>query len=380
MTEALHQFGTAGIEDGKPRDHDAVRTALERWFAGVFPGGDPRVGGLSAPVGAGGSNETLLFHLDVTEHGVRHRRGLVLRVAPGSYRLVLALDFRAQFELLQVLHGTLGIRVPEPLWFETDAGMLGRPFFIMARVEGKVPVTVPLYNRAGFLFDATPAQRHRAWRSAMEELARIARAPVDGLAMLRGEDGADGCDSDFAYCLESTRWALGDRPVPVLDAALAWLTRHRPATGIEGLSWGDARFGNMIFGGDFALTGVLDWEMANLGGPVRDLGWWLFFDEIYSTAQGVARLDGLGSREETIALWLSHTGIIPRDLGWYELYAGFQVAVLVARGCRLLGRQVPGQNESNNAYSRFIAERMGLPPPLDFADCSRTRKLGGETS
>ena len=42
------------------------------------------------------------------------------------------------------------------------------------------------------------------------------------------------------------------------------------------LSWGDARIGNMMFGDDLAVNGVLDWEMVGLGSPDIELGWWLF--------------------------------------------------------------------------------------------------------
>ena len=44
------------------------------------------------------------------------------------------------------------------------------------------------------------------------------------------------------------------------------------------LNWGDARIGNMMFGDDMSVTGVLDWEFAHAGCTVTDLGNLIRFD------------------------------------------------------------------------------------------------------
>jgi aminoglycoside phosphotransferase (APT) family kinase protein len=121
----------------------------------------------------------------------------------------------------------------------------------------------------------------------------------------------------------------------------------------------------MIFAPDFRLSAVLDWEQASLGGPLRDLGWWLFFDELYSDGIGLPRLDGMGTREDTIALWESVSGIKAIDLYWYEIFAGFQLGILMLRRCNLQGRSTPGANGNNNLFTRQIARRLGWREPRD---------------
>ena len=44
-----------------------------------------------------------------------------------------------------------------------------------------------------------------------------------------------------------------------------------------------------------------------------DLGWWLLFDTYHSEDRGVARLDGLPDRSETLDLWVSLGGVEPTD-------------------------------------------------------------------
>uniref|UniRef100_UPI00202888D2 phosphotransferase n=1 Tax=Caballeronia sp. ATUFL_F1_KS39 TaxID=2921766 RepID=UPI00202888D2 len=72
-------------------------------------------------------------------------------------------------------------------------------------------------------------------------------------------------------------WASDGKPQPTVDAGLAWLLANQPQDEPVGLSWGDARVGNMIFS-DARCVAVLDWEMVALGNPEQDLGWWLFLD------------------------------------------------------------------------------------------------------
>ena len=48
------------------------------------------------------------------------------------------------------------IKVPKVLWEEASIDVLGVPFFVMERVQGKVPPDIPPYVFGGWLFDATP--------------------------------------------------------------------------------------------------------------------------------------------------------------------------------------------------------------------------------
>jgi aminoglycoside phosphotransferase (APT) family kinase protein len=147
--------------------------------------------------------------------------------------------------------------------------------------------------------------------------------------------------------------------------AEAWLEKYRPAEPLSGFSWGDARIGNMMFGYDFKLTGVMDWEQASLGGPLHDLGWWLYFDDMHSWRNGHKRLDGLGTRAATIDLWQGLTGFEARDLRWYEVFAGYKLAVIVARRYASSRDERPGFNVNNNAYTRAMADIMGVAAPAD---------------
>ena len=111
-----------------------------------------------------------------------------------------------------------------------------------------------------------------------------------------------------------------------------------------------------MFGDDFRLAGVMDWEAANLSGSRQDLAWWVFFDDFNAEARGVRRLDGLGSREETVAFWEDRVGEPAGDLSWYEIFTGFQICLFTFRTMLELGGS--SDLESNQGY-RMTWERLG---------------------
>jgi aminoglycoside phosphotransferase (APT) family kinase protein len=358
-----------GITVGERSTRDLQRTAaiLKRWLEARMP----EATGVSVfdfawPQGAGTSNETLLLRARWRRRGLDEDHGLVVRFAPNIVQFFKDADLRKQFDLLRALHAGDHVRVAEPLWYEDDATPLGLPFYVMRRLEGRVPVSFPPYNQAGFLFEASPAERNRLWRSAMEELCRVALTPGEAVAevlALPGK-GVTGFDQHLGYWRESRDWAAAES-APALLEGEAWFDAHRPANAPPGLTWGDARMGNMMFGADFALTGVMDWEQATMGGPLFDLGWWLMFDKLHSSVLGLKRLEGLGTRAQTLDLWRDRTRLSTQDLDWYEAYAGYTLGVIVAGRYSRGGGERPGFNRNNNSYTRHMAEVLGSPMPPD---------------
>jgi aminoglycoside phosphotransferase (APT) family kinase protein len=64
--------------------------------------------------------------------------------------------------------------------------------------------------------------------------------------------------------------------------------------------WGDRRLSNILYGPQFEVAAVLDWEIAYIGDHEADLAWMLFVDWACSEYEGVPRLDGTPTREETV--------------------------------------------------------------------------------
>ncbi|WP_216893488.1 phosphotransferase family protein [Nocardia alni] len=346
----------------KGRDLDAAVTALRPWLAERLGAAAVDLDQPTYPRGAGFSNETLL----TTARAGHITEELAIRIAPSPERQVFYQPkFHLQYQILMTLESNPEIQVPQVLWIETDPAVLGSPFYVMRRMHGRVPVSMPVYNATGWLTEATPAERHTAWDSAMRQLAAIHSVPISAVPFVaRPEHGVTGDEQQLSYWREYMHWALGDDIPVVVPALFDWLDQNRPSAPRPGLSWGDARIGNIMFGDDFRVVGVMDWEQTSLAGGIADLAWWLLFDEALSTGQGVRRLDGLGTREETIALWQELTGNSTGDLWWHEVFAGVKAGLLSLRSRRSMPPP-SGAGTRHFSYLHRACELAGIAGPQE---------------
>jgi len=338
---------------------DELGTALAATLARRLDVVDVHVDGLRIPEGAGTSSGTVLFSATWKDADGEQRRDLVARTQPDKVQLFREPDFRKQYVVMDALHRSGRVKVAEALFFEDDPSVIGVPFFVMSQLHGTVPVSFPGYNVEGFLFEATPAERRGAWESAMDELCRIALVPVDEFAFLdQPQYGERAVDQQLEYWYRSVDWSTDNDTPDGVWAMYEWLAANVPADARNGFTWGDARIGNMMFGDDLRLAGVMDWEQANLSGTRMDLGWWLYFDDFHSTSRDLVRLDGLGTRDETIAFWEDRVGETAGDLTWYEVFTGFQVGLLACRTMVILG--TPGaMGWDENLGFRIARDRLG---------------------
>jgi aminoglycoside phosphotransferase (APT) family kinase protein len=143
------------------------------------------------------------------------------------------------------------------------------------------------------------------------------------------------------------------RDWPVLDAALEALRARWPKNQPAGLVWGDARLGNMMFDNAFGVVAILDWEQPSLGGALNDLAWWTTLSDImHSTGSGRPHLEGMGTREETIALWREVSGISTDDLEWYEDFTVLKLGCLSIRTADIKKTPMPDHT--------WLAHRLGI--------------------
>lgn len=354
------------------RDLDADRSKLTDWLRQRLPEAtDVRVTDLVAPQSSGFSNETLLFDLEYTRGGAALREPLVVRIEPTGFQVFPEYDLELQFRTMQRLAGS-GVPVPAVRWIETaDRDLLGGAFYVMGQVPGRVPPDNPPYTVAGWLTEATPAEREAIWWSGVETLAAIHRLDWRALGfadLARPELGRTPLDWQLTYYDRYLEWAARGRPQPTIEAARAWLRANQPGDEPTVLVWGDARIGNIIFAGTKPAA-VLDWEMVTLGSPEMDLAWSIFLDRHHSEGLGTPRLEGFPSYEDTVARYEALTGHRVRHLHYYQVLAGYRFAVIM---CRIAQQMVTYGTmdeaggrafELDNTVTRLLAKILELPAP-----------------
>jgi aminoglycoside phosphotransferase (APT) family kinase protein len=343
------------------RDLDELARDLAGWLAARAPEArNLRLVDLHYPSGAGMSHETILFDAEWEEDGRAVRRGMVVRIKP-TRRLVFLDDmFEQQYRLMELMHHSGAVPIATPLWFESDASLLGAPFFVMEKVHGRVAVTFPPYSKQGWLFDSTPAQRRTLWEDSVRALARIQTVPVAQAQFLNlPGDFAEDFDQEVDRWARYMNWVDPGREHSLLRQGFDRLMAAKPANRAPGVVWGDARLGNLMVGDDYKVVAVMDWEQPSLGGALQDLGWWLYTERIQTELQGLARLDGMGARDETIALWSEVSGKSAQGVDWYETFAAFKMDCLTVR---MLANGALPEKARDMVPGKRIEHMMGLFP------------------
>jgi aminoglycoside phosphotransferase (APT) family kinase protein len=328
------------------RELSATAVTLAGWLQIRMPDAQQlRVENLSYPQGAGRSHETILFDVHWQARGASQTRSCVVRIKPVRHTVFPDDLFDQQYKIMCLMQQLGRVRVASPMWFEADPGILGAPFFVMERVRGRVAVSFPPYAETGWVREATPAQRAKMWENGVRQLAAIQSTPLASADFLHGPAHApSGLAQEWDKYVRFVEWVSLERPWPVLRRALDRLKANWPANQPPGLVWGDARLGNMMFNDEFDVVAVMDWEQPSLGGALHDLAWWLVISEaMHGARPDRAHLEGMGSREDTIALWREITGISPADIEWYEDFTHLKLSLTAVRLGQLKTFPVPDE-------------------------------------
>ena len=133
------------------------------------------------------------------------------------------------------------------------------------------------------------------------------------------------------------------KPPPHFAEIDAWLAAHVPAESGASIIHNDYRIGNVVLcaGRPGEIAAVLDWELATLGDPLFDVGYFLASvpergGMLTPTEElGVAMLEsGYPTREELAGRYAERTGASLANLDWYTALALWKLAVLYEYGRR----------------------------------------------
>ncbi len=314
------------------RDFDRTRSQLRTWLATRLSGArDVRIGELKGPSETGFSSDTLMFDAEWTEHGTQ-RAQLVARLQPTGFTVFPTYDIAAQYRVMKIL-GSTDVPLPRMRWLEEDPDVLGVPFCVMDRVDGRVPTDNPPYHTGGWLPELAPAERTALWWSGFEAMVRVHRLDwrnLDLTFLAKPHGHPSPLVQQLREYAAYVDWGMDRRRHPLIARAQRWLDAHQPVDEPVGLCWGDSRLGNQIFDGTRCVA-VLDWEMARLGDPVQDLAWWVALDRCFSEGLSVERLPGLPDRHATIARWEQGLGRSARHFEYYEVLALYKFAAIMSR-------------------------------------------------
>jgi len=292
---------------------------LAPWFAAHVR--DATGAPLHAELIAGGRSN-LTYVLDDGDHA------WVLRRPPLGHVVETAHDMRREYRVIEALGGT-DVPVPAVYAFGADESLIGAPFYVMERVDGRV-----LRTRQDA--EALPPNEARACSEALVDvLARL--HSVDPAAVGLGDFGRP----DGFLARNVARWgkqwqANKTRDLPALEEVARRLDDALPESGPAGIVHGDYRLDNTMLDRHDAgrIAAVLDWEMSTLGDPLTDLGlllvYWGGGEQLaVLTAQGLGDIPGFLTRDEVVARYATRSGRSITHLDFYVVFAMYKLAIIV---------------------------------------------------
>jgi aminoglycoside phosphotransferase (APT) family kinase protein len=349
---------------------------LTEWLGRKLPDADEvRVHGVEVPSASGLSTETILFGASWRSDAVQHDERLVARVEPSGPAVFPSYDLETEFKVIKAVGEQTNVPAPKVLWHEGDPSVLGAPFVVMERLDGRVASDDPPFTTTGWVLELSPEQQATLCDNALRAMTDIHRADWKalGLGFLDRPDlGATALDQQLAYWENTFEWAAEGDSNPTVEAAFDWIAENRPPEDEPlVLNWGDARLGNLLIADDLSVAGVLDWEMVALASPELELGWWLLLLRHHTEGIGAPMPPGFPSREETIARYEELTGHAVKHIDFYEAFAALRLSILMHRAgnmmtaAGLLPRDAP--MKLCNPASQLLAKLAGLPAPEGLA-------------
>lgn len=303
-------------------------------------------------IGGGQSNPTFFVTF---EKG----RQLVLRKQPPGELLKSAHAVDREYRVMRALKST-PVPVPDALLFCEDRAIVGTPFYVMERLQGRV--------MSDYALPEIPEPDRKSYLFAMADTLAKLHA-VDWQAIGLGDYGRPGNFFERQIARWTKQWhASKTSENPDVDRLIEWLPANIPAGDETTLAHGDFRLGNLMFHPtEPKVIAVLDWELSTLGHPLADAAYsslpWLTHPDVF---EGIRGLD-LGARQlpsqtEYLDRYLQASGRSSRVEPFHHIFSLFRFAVILegitarARAGNAVAQDAEAVGGLSSRFARYAAE------------------------
>ncbi|EHR71548.1 putative aminoglycoside phosphotransferase [Burkholderiales bacterium JOSHI_001] len=354
MSEANDKFtGTRPVA----AQHQFDTTALAGWL-------QTHVAGFEGPLQVeqfkgGQSNPTYKLITPARAYVMRAKPGPVAKLLPSAHAI------EREYRVMRALAAT-EVPVAQMHALCEDEAVIGRAFYIMQCVEGRV------------MWDQGLPGMQRAERGAIyDEMNRVMAAlhQVDVAAVGLADYGKPGNYFERQVGRWSKQYQASiTQPIEAMDRLIEWLPARIPALARDdsqvAVVHGDYRLDNLIFHPTEArILAVLDWELSTLGHPLADFSYhcmsWHIPNGLFRGIGGLD-LDALGIPPEGayIERYCERTGrtaqlaALRQDWNFYLAYNLFRIAAILQGIAKRVeaGTAASAEARASGAGARPLAE------------------------
>ena len=325
-------------------DLDALRVYLESRLPGF-------AGPLTVTSFKGGqSNPTFRLDTPGRRYVMRSKPGPAAKLMPSAHAI------EREFRVIGAL-GRCAIPVPQVHLLCEDESVIGRAFYIMECVEGRV-----------------------LWEQGLPGFERGERAAIydamnSVIAALHNVDYVAAGLEDFGrpgnyFARQISRWSkqyevTATEHIESMNRLIAWLPGAIPAGDEASVVHGDYRLDNLMFHPtEPRVVAVLDWELATIGHPLADFSYHCMSWHITpANFRGIAGLDldalGIPQESEYIRRYCQRTGrdvaSVSQHWDFYLAYNLFRLAGILQG---IMKRHLDGTASSEQAADAGMRARL----------------------
>lgn len=331
------------------RDTSVDLLALSRWL-------ETAIEGFAGPLtlekfNGGQSNPTYALNAASGQYVLRSKPAPVAQLLPSAHAV------EREYRVLQALAGS-AVPVPKVYALCQDESIIGRMFYVMERMDGRI-----FWDAA--LPEQSPQERAAIYMAMNKTIAAL--HAIDPAHIGLGDFGASGnyFERQIARWTKQYRAAEMDR-IEAMEQLINWLPSRIPADEPARIVHGDPRIDNFIFHpSEPRVIAVLDWELSTLGHPLADFAYnclaWFTPPKIM---RGIAGLDlvalGIPDLPSYIRAYGENTGRSEgiADMPFYLAYNLFRLAG-IAQGVAKRAQQGTASSDKareTGALARPVAE------------------------
>lgn len=281
-------------------------------------------GPLSIEQFAGGqSNPTFKLVTPSRSYVMRAKPAPVAKLLPSAHAI------EREYRVMDALSRT-GVPVAKMLALCEDEAVIGRAFYVMEHVEGRV------------LWDPSLPGMSGAERAAIyDEMNRVIAAlhSVDPAAAGLADYGKAGHYLERQIARWSKQYEASEtEAIEAMHRLIEWLPAHVPFDTGERVAvvHGDYRLDNLIFHPcEPRILAVLDWELSTLGDPIVDFAYHCMAWHVDPVQfRGIAGLNwdtlGIPDEQRYVERYRERTGFtIAGDWNFYLAFNMFRIAAIL---------------------------------------------------
>jgi aminoglycoside phosphotransferase (APT) family kinase protein len=251
----------------------------------------------------GQSNPTYRVSTPARDYVMRTKPGPASRLLPSAHAI------EREFRVMRALEGS-EVPVPRMLLLCEDEAVIGRAFYLMEHVPGRV-----LWDQA--LPGVDPSGRAALYDEMNRVIAALHRVDVAALGLQDFGKPGNYFERQIARWTRQYQASITE-PIAAMDELIAWLPEHVPASARDesqvSIVHGDFRLDNLMFHPtEPRVLAVLDWELSTLGHPLADFSYHCMSWHIPASAfRGIGGLDlaalGIPDERSYVQRYCERTG------------------------------------------------------------------------